>query len=237
MRGSRWCDAPIAACAGGGVIEAFYSGYDRINPKDYDYICKLDADITFGDDYFENILKKMEADPRLAAASGKVFNPSLGSDKLFEESIIDEQVSGAAKFYRRTAFESIGGFVQENMWDGIDFHRARMMGWKTRSFRDENLRILHYRLMGSSHKSVYHGRLRWGLGQWFMGTHPLYIFATGVYRMHERPFVIGGLLIIAGYFWGMLQGRPRYDDRRFRRHLHHWQLRRLRLGFLAPKLD
>lgn len=220
---------------GGGVIEAFYAGYEALQATDYDYICKLDADLTLPNDYFEGIIKKMEADPKLGAASGKVFNPSLGMDKLFEEGIIDEQVSGAAKFYRRQAFQDIGGFVQEVMWDGIDFHRARMFGWKTRSFRDKNLRILHHRLMGSSHKSVFHGRIRWGRGQWFMGTHPLYIIASGVFRMRERPYILGGLCIIAGFFLAFFQRQRRYDDLEFRKNLHQWQLKRLGLGCIAPK--
>ncbi|MBI4559790.1 MAG: glycosyltransferase family 2 protein [Candidatus Hydrogenedentes bacterium] len=219
---------------GGGVIEAFYAGFNTLRTSDYAYLCKLDADVTLPDDYFENIVKKMEEDPKLGAASGKVFNPTRG--KPFEERIIDEQVSGAAKFYRRESFEAIGGFVPEVMWDGIDFHRARMFGWKTRSFRDPHLRILHHRLMGSSHRSIFHGRLRWGRGQWFMGTHPLYIFASGMFRMWERPFIIGGLLIIAGYFEAMLKRKPRYPDLEFRRHLHQWQLKRIGLGWLAPKV-
>jgi glycosyltransferase involved in cell wall biosynthesis len=28
---------------GGGVVDAFYAGYDSINPLDFDYICKLDS--------------------------------------------------------------------------------------------------------------------------------------------------------------------------------------------------
>ena len=219
---------------GGGVIDAFYAGYETLGDLDYDYLCKLDADLTLPADYFENIMKKMEEDPKLGSASGKVFNPSLGMDKLFEERIIDEQVSGAAKFYRRKCFDDIGGLVREVMWDGIDFHRARMFGWKTWSFREPNLRILHHRLMGSSHKNILHGRMRWGRGQWFMGTHPLYIIASGVFRMRERPFIVGGLLIIAGYFEGMIKGQRQYPDPWFRKNLHHWQLSRLGLGWLAP---
>lgn len=222
---------------GGGVIEAFYEGFNTLRTRNYDFLCKMDADITIPDDYFENIMRKMDEDPQLGSASGKVFNTMRGEDKLFEERIIDEQVSGAAKFYRRQCFEDIGGLVQEVMWDGIDFHRARMFGWKTRSFRDPELRILHHRLMGSSYKSIFHGRLRWGRGQWFMGTHPLYIIASGVFRMCERPYVIGGLLIILGFCHGMWKGLPRYDDPVFRKHLHRWQLKRIGLGWLAPKAE
>ena len=224
-----------ARAVGGGVIEAFYSGFEVLRRDDYDYICKMDADITLRPDYFQRIIEKMEGDPQLGAASGKVFNPTKGEP--FEERIIDEQVSGAAKFYRREAFEQIGGFVQAVMWDGIDFHRARMLGWKTRSFRDDELKIMHYRLMGSSHRNVFHGRLRWGRGQWFMGTHPLYILASGIYRFAERPWVVGGLFIIMGYFDAMLRKQARYDDIWFRRNLHCWQLNRIGLGWFAPRTD
>ncbi len=154
---------------------------------------------------------------------------------LHAERLIDEMVAGLINFWRRECFENFGGFVREVMWDGINFHRARMFGWKTASYRDEGLRILHHRLMGSSHKGILHGRLRWGRGQWFMGTHPLYIVASGIFRMRERPYLIGGLCIVAGYFRAWLQGERRYDDLEFRKQLHRWQLRRLGLGFLSPK--
>ena len=69
----------------------------------------------------------------------------------------------------------------------------------------------------------------------FPGTGLLSSVASGVFRMRERPYILGGLLIIAGYYEAMLRRLPRYDDRRFRKHLHHWQLKRLGLGWLVRK--
>ena len=215
---------------GGGVVDTFYSGYEELKTDEYDYICKIDGDMTFRDTYFEDLLKKFEEDSKLGGASGKPWNPV--DDTLIEERMIDEMVAGQVNFWRRKCWEDIGGFVREVMWDGITFHRSRMFGWKTRSFRDENLKLIHHRLMGSSHKSVFHGRLRWGRGQWFMGTHPLYIIASGVFRMRERPYIFGGLCIIIGYYLAWMKGVKRYEDIEFRRHLHKWQLKRLGLGFL-----
>lgn len=219
---------------GPGVIEAFYAGYEALRTDDYEYICKLDGDVTFPPDYFEDIMKRMEEDPKLGGASGKVFNPA-GDGRLIEEHIIDQMIAGQVNFWRRQCWQDISGFVREVMWDGINFHRARMLGWHTRSFRDDRIRIIHHRLMGSSQSSIYHGRMRWGRGQWFMGTHPLYIIASGVFRMRERPYVIGGLLIIAGYVTAWLRGVERYGDLEFRKALHRWQLKRLRLGWLLPR--
>ncbi len=213
---------------GPGVVEAFYYGYERLRTKEYDYIGKLDGDVEFKPQYFATLLSYFEKDPYLGAASGKPY--LLEGGKLIKERMADDMVAGQINFYRRQCFEDIGGFVREVHWDGIAFHRARMKGWRTRSIDDPNLIFIHQRLMGSSERGIIAGRLRWGRGQYFMGTHPLYIFAIGLYRMWEKPYIIGGLLIVVGYFLSMLQRKPRYDDPEFRKSLHAWQMARLGLG-------
>ncbi|MBC3930505.1 glycosyltransferase [Undibacterium curvum] len=211
---------------GGGVVAAFKFGITQILHQDYQYIAKLDGDMSFGPRYLEKMFAEFERDPKLAAVSGKVFRTE--QNQRIEEIIIDEHVAGQFKLYRRNAFEEIGGFVEEVLWDGIDVHTARMKGWNTKSFYDEDAILMHHRLMGSSDKNVYRGRLRWGRGIWFMGYHPLYAVASGVFRMREKPFVIGGLLIIAGYLGAALRGAPRYENPEFRRHLHQWQLAQIK---------
>ena len=96
------------------------------------------------------------------------------------------------------------------------------------------LRIIHLRLMGSSDKSIHTGRLRWGRGQWFMGSAFPYVLASGAFRMTEKPYGVGGLLIVAGFLKAMWDRMPRYDDRAFRRDLQRWQYRRL-LALLVGK--
>ncbi len=213
---------------GPGVVEAFYYGYEKLSTQDYDFIGKLDGDIQFGSQYFETLLSFFACDRYLGAASGKPFLEENGN--LIAERISDEMVAGQINFYRRQCFEDIGGFVKEVHWDGIVYHRARMKGWRTRSIKHPDLNFIHQRLMGSSHQGIIEGRLRWGRGQYFMGTHPLYIFAIGVYRLLEKPLIIGGVLIILGYFKAMLESMPKYEDAEFRKSLHAWQMARLKLG-------
>jgi cellulose synthase/poly-beta-1,6-N-acetylglucosamine synthase-like glycosyltransferase len=209
---------------GGGVIDAFYAGLDGVD-IDYDFIAKMDVDLEFSPRYFERILEYFQRDPTLAASSGKVYRPE--GERLVEEFMIDDMVAGQFKLYRRDAFERIGGFVRAVMWDGIDFHRARMAGYRTASFEDPELRIRHLRLMGSSDRSIYRGRLRWGEGQWFMGSALPYVLASGLLRMREKPYLIGGVLIAVGYLRAALRRKPRYDDPEFRADLRRWQYRRL----------
>ncbi|WP_066453706.1 glycosyltransferase family 2 protein [Castellaniella caeni] len=211
---------------GGGVIAAFNYGKERIEHTDYQYIAKLDGDMSFGPKYIETMLARLQSEPRLAAASGKVYREQNG--KFIKERHIAEQVAGQFKLYKRAAFEDIGGFVQHLAWDGIDVHQARLKGWQTLSFFDPDAWLWHHRIMGSSDRNLYIGRLRWGRGNWYMGYHPLYAMATGINRMREKPYVIGGLLMIAGYCYAAARGLPQYEDPHFRQALKKWQLARLR---------
>ncbi|MFZ6640325.1 glycosyltransferase [Undibacterium sp. TC4M20W] len=218
---------------GGGVVAAFKFGITQIEHQEYEYIAKLDGDMSFGPRYLECMFEQFAQEPKLAAVSGKVYREEEG--KKIEEIIIDEHVAGQFKLYRRTAFEEIGGFVEEVLWDGIDVHTARMKGWTTKSFLHPDAILMHHRLMGSSDKNVYRGRLRWGRGIWFMGYHPLYALASGIFRMREKPFVIGGLLIIAGYLGAAIKRAPRYENPEFREHLHRWQLGQIKKLFSGQK--
>jgi len=217
---------------GGGVVEAFNEGLRQFHLDEFDYVCKLDGDLELPPRYFELLYQKFDADPRLGTASGKCW--LVTEEGLQSERIGDQFSLGAAKTYRRECFQEIGGFVPALMWDGIDCHRCRMLGWKAASFHDDELCIRHLRRMGSSFRNVYRGRLRWGYGQYFMGTHPLYALAIAGYRLFERPWIVGGLLILAGYLSGYVRRCQRYPDGRFRSWLRRWQLQRLRLARALP---
>jgi len=206
---------------GSGVVSAFNYGRENLL-----YIAKLDGDMSFPPRYLEVMIDRLERDPKLAAVSGKVFRPEEGG--FVEEFMIDEMVAGQFKLYKREAFEAIGGFPQTILWDGIDIHRCRMKGYTTLSFHHAEARLIHHRLMGSSDANVFKGRVRLGRGIWFMGYHPLYAVASGLFRMHEKPYLIGGLIIIGSYFYAALRREPRYEDREFIAALREWQLRKLR---------
>lgn len=210
---------------GPGVIEAFYAGLDSLDIRAFDYVCKLDTDLHLPHHYFSELLNEFRRNPRLGTVSGKSHISVNG--QLVVERSGDEFSLGAAKLYRRECFEEIGGFVREVMWDGIDCHRCRMLGWDAKSIGDARLAIVHLRQMGSSHQSILHGRRRWGRGQYFMGTHFPYLLAITAYRMLERPWILGGLNIFWGYVWAMLSNYPRYADQDFRRHLRRWQWNKL----------
>jgi glycosyltransferase involved in cell wall biosynthesis len=208
---------------GPGVIDALYAGLDTIRIDDFTYICKFDLDLEIPPRYFEILIERMEAEPRLGTCSGKPYYPDPVTGKLISEKCGDEMSVGMTKFYRSTCFQEIGGFVREVMWDGIDCHRCRMLGWIACSWDDPDIRFLHLRLMGSSQKSIWTGRMRHGFGQYFMGTSLPYMTVSALYRMTRPPIVLGGLAMLWGFVRAMLQRKPRYNDLEFRRFLRAYQ--------------
>jgi glycosyltransferase involved in cell wall biosynthesis len=208
---------------GPGVIEAFYAGLETVRLDDFDYVCKLDVDLDLPPRYFELLVRRMEAEPRLGTSSGKAWFAHPRTGAMVPEPSSDEMSMGMSKFYRVACFREIGGFVRQVMWDGIDCHRARMLGWLAESVDDEPLRFVHLRPQGSSHKGIWTGRVRVGFGQWFMGTSPLYYLAAAARRILEHPAVLGSVAMLWGYASSAIRGAPRYDDLEFRRFLQRYQ--------------
>ncbi len=220
---------------GGGVIDAFYAGYETIDSSAYEFVCKFDLDLDIPPRYFAGLLDRMDAEPRLGCCSGKpyflppsapahaVAFPLGDTSGLVSEKCGDENAVGMTKFYRTACFQQIGGFVREIMWDGIDGHRCRQLGWIASSWDDPDLRFIHLRPMGTSHKNWWTGRVRHGFGQYFMGTTPAYMIASAAYRMTRPPLVAGGIAMLLGYFGSMIRRAPRYGDDVFRRFLRRYQ--------------
>ena len=213
---------------GPGVIDAFYSGYAAVRVPDYDFICKLDLDLRLPPRYFELLLERMRLNPRLATCSGKAYVEEEG--QLINERHGDDTSLGMTKFYRRQCFEQIGGFVREVMWDGIDCHQCRMHGWMACSWDEPELRFVHLRPMGSSQQNVYTGRMRHGYGQYFMGTGLMFMTASALTRLNQKPYVLGSLAMLWGWLKSAAQRKPRFADPEFRRFLRRYQTLVLLLG-------
>ncbi|MEM1361679.1 MAG: glycosyltransferase [Pseudomonadota bacterium] len=195
---------------GPGVIEAFYAGLETVSVSEFSYLCKLDLDLDLPPRYFGTLIERMQADPRIGTASGKPYMRVGG--QLVSERRGDEMSAGMTKFYRVDCFEEIGGFVREVMWDAIDCHKARQLGWRAVSWDHPDLNFEHLRPMGSSQAGIHTGRRRHGFGQYFMGSDPFYYAATCVFRMAEPPYVTGGLSMLWGYVRSALNRERRYSE-------------------------
>lgn len=219
-RGSR--------AVGPGVVETFYFGLNAVAWEEYPFLCKLDLDLDLPPDYFAILIDRMCRDPRLGTCSGKPYVRRRG--QLVSERKGDEMSVGMTKLYRRDCFQAIGGLVREVMWDAIDCHKARHLGWTVASWDEDGLRFEHLRPMGSSQVSIWTGKRRHGFGQWFMGSDPLFYLATCIFRMAEPPYVLGGLAMLQGYVGAWWRGDRQLDDPELRSFIRAYQRRALRVG-------
>jgi len=208
---------------GPGVIEAFYYGYDAIDVDQFDFICKFDLDLDLPGKYFEILIQRMNDNPRIGTCSGKAYFKDKKTAELVSEKCGNEMSVGMTKFYRRTCFEAIGGFVRQVMWDGIDCHRCRQLGWIAVSWDEPDLQFIHLRPMGSSQVGIFTGRMRHGFGQYFMGTGPIYMLASSVFRMLHPPYFIGGMAMFWGYIKSAFKQEPRFEDKALRQFINQYQ--------------
>lgn len=208
---------------GAGIIAAFCKGYERLKHEDYDFVVKLDVDLSFDAIYFEELLGRFAESPSLGIAGGGLYI-FRHSRWLLDKAPLDT-VGGPTKVYRRACFEQIGGLVQNLGWDGIDDLKAQLLGWQTRTFRD--LVVLHHRTMGKCSGAIHAG-LEKGKAAYFMGSHPLFVLARGIYRMgRDRPLIIAGLGLLLSYFGSWIKREPQIDDSELIAFLRSKQLQRL----------
>jgi glycosyltransferase involved in cell wall biosynthesis len=213
---------------GKGIIEAFYAGLETV-VQDYDFIVKLDGDVSFGSDYFACLLSEFVANPRLGIAGGGIYEKPDG--KTWRLWTVRDHVRGPTKIYRRACFEEIGGLVPALGWDGIDEWKALAAGWSVQSFLEQ--KIYHHRPTGGAIGSIHH-RIEQGYGAYRMGYHPLYMLARGIRHMADRPYVIGGAAMIGSFFLAWLQKQDLLADPTVVQYIRHTQINKL-AGLLSGK--
>ena len=182
-----------------GKAHAFNAGLERVRALEFDVIGNLDADISFDPDHFEFLLGKFAELPRLGVAGTPMreakYHPLR--DSFYSES----DVFGACQLFRRECFEEVGGYTPIK-WGGIDWiavRTARLNGWQTKSFCDKL--FYHHRPMGATDTNTLKARFDYGRKDYFLGNHPLWQVFRVTFQMVKRPYVVGGLLLLSGYFY------------------------------------
>jgi glycosyltransferase involved in cell wall biosynthesis len=181
------------------------AGYDRLRSRDFDLVGNLDADITFEPGYYEFLVGKFTEVPSLGVAGTPfVEDPARPQDHSYSHQFADlRHVSGACQMFRRRCFEEMGGYarIRGGGIDWVAVTTARMNGWETRTFLEMTCR--HHRRMGTAGRNPLAARFRHGQEDYYLGGHPLWQLLRGIFQMRARPFVLGGLSLILGYFWAM----------------------------------
>jgi biofilm PGA synthesis N-glycosyltransferase PgaC len=180
-------------------VGAFNAGYERVKALSFDIIGNLDADISFAEDFFAYLLERFGAAPDLGVAGTHYIEGSFHS---YTDSYINvHHVNGQCQLFRRACFEDISGYVPIK-GGGIDWvaaTTARMKGWTTYSFADRT--FYHHRKMGTAGSNELMSCFNYGKKDYFLGGHPLWELFRGTFQMAKKPYLVGGLALLLGYFW------------------------------------
>jgi poly-beta-1,6-N-acetyl-D-glucosamine synthase len=182
-------------------VRCFNAAYKTARAVEYDVIGNLDADISFGREYFEFLLERFERNPRLGVAGTPFVEGNFRYDYRFASI---EHVSGACQLFRRECFEEIGGYVgiKSGGIDWVAVTTARMKGWETRTFTEKV--CYHHREIGTGDGGALVARFKQGKKDYYLGGHPLWEILRASYQMGKKPYVLGGGVLLWGYIWGFL---------------------------------
>jgi hypothetical protein len=170
----------------------------------YDFIGMLDAELSSEPSYYQDVLAKFQNNPSLGIAGVSLHENCSGKWIQLRVSTL-LSVSGAVQMFRRQCYEDIGGYMplQGGGIDAIAEATARMCGWRSESFPD--IKVLYYRPIGAEKRYAIFSRFRKGISHHRNGNHPLFEAGKCLYRISEKPYLLGSFLVMAGYLWSWMQ--------------------------------
>ena len=207
---------------GAPIVRAFQRGCDSLRERP-EIVVKLDGDLFLPAHYFEWVAETFARDARAGIVGGVALIPEQGRWVPERGNVVN--VNGVAKAYRVACLDDIGGLRASMGWDGIDEYGARARGWHVRVLTE--LTLLHYKPRGSKQNPL---RARWeeGRGNAYMGYLPAWLLVRAGYRaLVEKPPVLGGLVLLAGFVWARVRRLPQIDDPEARAELRAEQRARL----------
>jgi len=207
---------------GAGIIEAFYAGYDALTVRDWQYMCKLDGDLSFAADYFEQCFGKFAENPKLGIGGGMLYHVDNGVKKLETHPLF--HVRGGVKIYERKCWDAMGGLWVGPGSDTLDEVKANMLGWTSISFPD--LLMQHHRWTGAT-LGKWGGIVKNGKTDYVCGYHPVFMLAKCAKRVFERPYLTGSIALAYGYLVACWQKMPQVDDPALIKYLQNQQMARL----------
>lgn len=132
---------------GSKIVNAFYKGYETLD-KNYDVICKFDADLIFPENYLEQLAVHFNQDKHLGMAAGFCYIEN-NQQWVLENLTRKDHIRGALKAYKKDCFLEIGKLKPSMGWDTVDELLAKYYNWSI--LTDESLKVKHLKPTGTSY--------------------------------------------------------------------------------------
>ena len=207
-------------------VHAVNAGLEKVKDIPYEIVGNLDADISFDEDHFEFLLNEFAKDPNLGVA-GTVFREE-GYNSETDSFEGENHVAGQCQIFRRRCYEEIGGY-KPNKAGGIDWMAvtsARMLGWRTRSFREKS--FFHHRHFNTAERGRLASSFTYGEKDYYLGGHPIWQLFRVSYRMTKRPYLVDGAALGFGYLWAFIRREKRPVSKDLMRFHRKEQMQKLR---------
>jgi len=205
---------------GSKVIRAFNAGYTLVKDKEYDFIVKWDADLSFPPDYFQQIADAFAANRSLGICGGYIVEKEAD---LAVKSLRHPRVQGAVKSVSAKCFRAIGGFLEENGWDGIDMLHAAYLGWEVGNIP---VSILHHRIEASEYRSAsffYNN----GVTHYKQGNDLFLTFIRFIVLLKQKPYLLMSMSYLGGYLKALLSREPKSVDKGLAKFIRSYHYKRL----------
>lgn len=188
-------------------VVALRSASRLLESVGFEFIGNLDADVSVGSSYFEDLIGCFYLDAKLGLAAGFVCEKKREN---YENRRINRihSVCHAAQLVRRECYEAIGGYTALEH-GGEDWHAqisARMRGWNSKAFPE--LQIFHHRPTGAA-DLLLRSKFRDGRSDYDLGSDPFFEVLKCLQRLPEKPFLIGAIARLAGFTWSYVRREER----------------------------
>ena len=212
---SAWT-RPAAPCAG-RTSSAHSSRRFPRSTRYRDVVVKVDADITFPTDHFEQLTARFAADERLGLASGTCYEQVDGTWE--ERHVTGDHVWGAARAYRRETLSIVMPLEPRMGWDGIDQIKANLAGLATLR-RSRIIPFFHHRPEGVRDGAAFRARVNQGRASYYMGYRPTYLLLRSAFALRRDRAALG---LVWGYALEAASRRPRCPDPAVRQYVRSQQ--------------
>lgn len=211
-------------------VYAINSGLRELQRRNLavEFIGNIDADVSMEADYFERLINKFRANPRLGLAGGMVHDRCADGSFKNRPTNARQSVAHATQFFRRECFESVGGAYVPLPFGGPDTFAevtARMKGWSVESFSE--LHVLHYRPTGSA-GGILRSSFRQGKMDYSLGYGLCFEFAKVFKRMGAKPYILAATTRLAGFLHSSIRREKRAVPEEFIGFLRNEQRNRLK---------
>lgn len=209
---------------GAKVVKAFYAGFEYIKYEEYDFIVKLDADLTLPFNYFEMVAECFENFPDVGMCGG-VCSINING-KLQQEYSANYHLRGPLKAYRRECFDQIGGLRPVYMWDHLDEMKAMQMGWEIKILP---LIVIHHRPTSTNINRGVKNSFKAGSEYYRIGYDLLLSLIKSIsFGIGNKPRFVAGFFFLFGYLYAMVTRESISIENELREYMVNFQYQRIK---------